>query len=64
MCPSFRKRLKIIRVNEAYVYVWTLGETEIEEMGHFMPCREHFVGDFGYGISYNGVMCTVFDFFS
>jgi len=32
-------------------------------MGHFMPCGEQIVGDFRYGISYNGVACTVFDFF-
>jgi len=34
MYASFRKRVKIIIANEAYVYGWTLGESEIAEMGH------------------------------
>jgi hypothetical protein len=34
MCAPFRKRVKIIIANEAHVYGWTLGESEIAEMGH------------------------------
>ena len=37
MCASFRKRVKIIIANKAYVYGWTLGESEIAEME--LSCR-------------------------
>jgi len=32
--PLERERVKIIIANGAYVYGWTLGESEIAEMGH------------------------------